>query len=626
MLHLPFEDVSVPPSVAAGLLLCSIPLLDSLGLPHPTATAAIAATCASRSRAYEVKAAVEEILPDLIRPPGRPPRPAPERSYDSTTALTRAVLDYVMDHPGCVHGTPKRHHYADVFRLFILEHWEGCNDLDLTTFSEAARIPYGTLRDWIRGGRRNVENLSTPELASARSDKAKGVRTESILAAYKVWTGSFANFCNHVQLHLHIPWGRTTIGDILHVYGVRKRSPRRGRRPDEKALRGQFETFFGGAQWSADGSPRNVVVNGQIYTFNLELNVDTHTTAQVGLSVCDAEDGAAVVEVLNNGITTTGAAPLAQLLDNRPSNHTDEVIDALGDTLKIRRTQGRPQNGAHVEGSFGLFEQRAPNIVIDTSDPRELARSVLTLVALTWARTLNHRTQDDEDGRSRIQRYNEDTPTPDEVEAARIALQERHRKQEKARLTRKARLDPVTREMLRLAFDRLNLLDTDGYIADAIAGFPLDSVLAGLAIFEAKLKRGTLPEGVGGLYLLGIVRRIADEDEGIAFAQKLWQARRDAGDLVLQRLDDKRERCEEEAADPMDLVRRFIDLAMATAPYLDRSFWLQAAADIITEETSDEHRAMFLVAARRIHGIHRVTKKDRNAATRRLAALIRPIA
>ncbi|MFQ5460441.1 MAG: S8 family serine peptidase, partial [Anaerolineae bacterium] len=39
-----------------------------------------------------------------------------------------------------------------------------------------------------------------------------------------------------------------------------------------------------------------------------------------------------------------------------------------------------------------------------------------------------------------------------------------------------------------------------------------------------------------------------------------------------------------------------------------------------------EGGAMFLVAARRIHATHRVSKKDRLAATRRLAAIVRPIA
>mgnify|MGYP003972226703 FL=1 len=97
----------------------------------------------------------------------------------------------------------------------------------------------------------------------------------------------------------------------------------------------------------------------------------------------DTEDGAAVVEAFEDGVATTGQPPIAQLLDNRYSNHTDEVTQALGDTLKIRRTQGRPQNGAHVEGAFGLFQKKAPDIVLDTSDDRELGRNVLDMVVQT---------------------------------------------------------------------------------------------------------------------------------------------------------------------------------------------------------------------------------------------------
>lgn len=626
MLNLSPDGLAVPSSLAAGLLLCSIPLLASLDLPHPKATAAIEATGAGRSRAYEIKAVIEQALPELIRPPGRPPAPAPEVPPDLTVALSREVLDYVMDHPGCVHGTPQRRRYADGFRNFILESWERSKDIDLVTFGEAVRVPRGTLRDWLRGGREAIENLTPPNLTRAPRPRNNGPRIESILAAHETWKGSFTAFCNHVQLHLHIPWGRTLIGEVLEANGFRKPRRRRGRRPDEKALRGLFDTFFRGAQWSADGSPLSVTIDGQNYTFNLELDVDVHTGALVGMSLRDTEDAAAVVEAVADGVSTTGAPPIAQLLDNRPSNHTDEVALALGDTLKIRRTRGRPQNGAHVEGAFGLFQQMAPDVVLDTSDLRELARSALALVVQTWARTLNHRPRDDEDGRSRVQRYDEDTPTPEQVEAAKAALAERQRKQELARLTRQARLDPVTREMLDRVFERLHLLDPDGNIRDAIAGFPLDSVLAGIAIFEAKIRRGTLPEGADGRYLLGIVRRIADEDEGIAFAEKLWQARRDASDLVLMRLDEQRELMEEEAPDPMDLVRRFVDLALSTKRQLDRAFWLRSVADTIGEEPPEHHRSMFLVAARRIHSTHRVPKEQRNAATRRLAAMVMPIA
>jgi len=626
MPHLSTGEPAVPPTFAAGLLLVSIPLFAAHKLPHPTATAAIEALGVSSSRAYEVKAAISEALPEFVRSPGRPAKTSASPPAGETEAVTREVARYLMDHPGCVHGGPQRHRYGDGFRIFVLDLCALHVELDLASFAEAALIPLGTMKDWLRGGHEAVEKPEPGNLAAAPRDKAKGPRIESILAAYETWEGDFRSFCDHVQLQLRIPWGRTTISGILHAHGLRKQKRRRGRRPDEKATRGQFETFFGGSMWTADGSPLVVTIDGRTYTFNLELNVDTHTGALVGMSLRDNEDGAAVAEAFADGVATTGAPPLAQLLDNRLSNHTDEVIEALGDTIKIRRTQGRPQNGAHVEGAFGLFQQMAPTVVLDTSDERELARQALLLVVLTWARTLNHRPQDDKDGRSRGRRYFEDAPTPEEVEAAKVALRERHRKQEKARLTRQARLDPVRRETLDLAFDRLGLLDPDGNIRDSIAGFPLDDIIAGIAIFEAGHERGTLPEGVDGRYLLGIVKRIAAEDEGVLFAEKLWQARRNVGDLVLLRLDEQREEHLDDASDPMDLVKRFVDLAMDTDRALDRAFWLRSIADTIEDEPKQEHRAMFLVAARRIHTTHRVPKKQRNAATRRLAAMSLPIA
>ncbi len=564
-------------------------------------------------------------MAELVQPPGRPAAPAVESSSSSGADLSRELLRYVMEHPGCVHGSPQRHRYSDGFRLFVLALWTQHEDLDLAAFVEAIQVPRGTFRDWLRGGRDAIANLDRPNLAAAPTDKAKGPRIESVLAAYRAWDGSFPSFCDHVQLQLRVPWGRTTISDILDVHGLRKKKRRRGRRPDDKALRGQFETFFPGAQWSGDGSPLSLTVDGVAYTFNLELDVDTHTGALVGMSLRDNEDGAAVTEAFADGVATTGAAPIALLLDNRCSNHTDEVVDALADTLKVRRTQGRPENGGHVEGAFGLFQQMAPKIVLYTRPPQEHARGVLGLVVQTWARTLNHRPTDGGDGRSRVRRYGEDTPTPEQVQAATAALEERLRKQELARKTRLAWLDPVTREMLDRAFERLELADPDGHIRDAIAGFPLDAVLSGLAIFEAKRQRATLPEDAGSRYLKGIVRNIADEDEGLLFAQKLWQARRQAGDLALLCLDEALVEHKEDALDPLDLVRRLVDLTMATDRALDHAFWLRATADTITDEPSEQHQTLFMIAVRRIHGTHRVPKKQRHAATRRLAAMVRPI-
>ena len=113
MSRLSLGGAAVPPSIAAGLLLCAIPLLAACGLPHPTASAAIAGTGAGRSRAYEVKAILEQALPDLVRPPGRPTADPPAPPPGETEAITRQVARYVMDHPGCVHGGPTRRRYSD---------------------------------------------------------------------------------------------------------------------------------------------------------------------------------------------------------------------------------------------------------------------------------------------------------------------------------------------------------------------------------------------------------------------------------------------------------------------------------------------------------------------------------
>ena len=275
---------AVPPTLAAGLLLASIPILDSLHLPHPTATAAIEATGASRSRAYEVKAAIEQALPDLVRPPGRPSAPLPEPApLDAVVAILRKINHYMKDHPGCVHSGPERYGYTDGFRFLVLDLWAQHKKLDLAAFAEATQLPHGTMKDWLRGGRKDVQNIESVNAAQIPVDKAKGPRIETILDAHKTWEGKFKDFCDHIQFHLHIPWGRTTIAKVLKAHGVRFPKRRRGRTPDEKATRGSFETFFGGGMWSADGSPLNVVVNGQTFTYNLELNVDTHTAALVGM-------------------------------------------------------------------------------------------------------------------------------------------------------------------------------------------------------------------------------------------------------------------------------------------------------------------------------------------------------
>jgi len=312
--------------------------------------------------------------------------------------------------------------------------------LEVEAFAEATAVPLGTLKDWLRSPAVPApEKLepTPPELSSVES-----AQMQTVIDAWERWEGTFLGFRKYVQVELRVPFGRDLLARILEVSGVRRPARREGRTPDESALRDAFRTFFPGAQWVGDGMQVPVVIDAQRFTFNLELNVDAHSGAFTGLSVRREEDSDAVVEAFEDGVQTTGAAPLALLLDNRPSNHSPEVDVALGDTILIRATPARPQNKAHVEGAFGLFSQVLPELRVDTHrGPQALASALLSIVAQVWARTTNHRPRADRGGRSRVELYS-DAPTDEQIEHARRELRETAERQERARRTLEERAAP----------------------------------------------------------------------------------------------------------------------------------------------------------------------------------------
>jgi len=167
---------------------------------------------------------------------------------------------------------------------------------------------------------------------------------------------------------------------------------------------------------------------------------------------------------------------------------------------------------------------------------------------------------------------------------------------------------------------RFRLVDPDGYLLTAIARYSLDHVLAGIATYAAKVAARTLPDGADARYLLGIVRNIAQEDEGWQLAGELWRARLFERDRALQRLDEEAERLAD-GQDPELLVKAYVDRALATSRRGDRLFWLTAVADLLNAEPEPRlAEPLFRLAARRISATHAVELRDRQAAIRFLAA------
>jgi len=613
-IHLPEPFRAVSPLVLAGLLLAARTLLVALGLPCPTADAIVEATGATRSRAYEISSAIVALLPSLVAARGRPPKasPAPTTSASDTAKLTRSVLAFVMEHPGCVDHDERRR-YSDGFRHFVLEQHAAHAALEIEAFAAAVHVPLGTFKDWLRTPR--TACAPTTAAAPSLAPTAESLHFQTVIDAWRRWTGSFLGFCDHVRTHLLVPFGRNLVRATLEAHGLRPVSRRAGRSPDESALRGAFKTYFSGAQWVGDGMQVPVVLDDERFILNFELDVDAHSGAFVGVSVRDEEDSAAVIEALDDGVTTTGAKPLALLLDNRPSNHTFEVHAALGDTMLIRSTVERPENKAHVEGSFGNFSQVLPPLVLDTRrGRRDLARQFLGIVVELWVRTTNHRPRRTRGGRSRAELY-ADKPSKEQLDLARRELRELADRQERARLTLEARRRPDVLALLDKHFARLDLLDPDRHIRVAIAGHPIDAILAGIAIFDGKRLACTLPEGVDARYLLGIVRNVAAKVEGEHVARRLLELRLEVRDQMLAALVRERDALLA-LRDPAKACVDCIDLALATESPLERTFWLDSLATLIRAREADRRDAFLRAAARRIHATFAVSLRDRHDAVR----------
>jgi hypothetical protein len=566
-----------------------------------------------------------------VRPAGRPARSS-SPAEPSEPLLTQEVLRYVMQHPGCAHRHAKRQWYSDGFRHFVLALREQHQELALETFAALVGVPEGTLKPWLSVAAATVAPASAPEpsaTATVAEPDATSPQIETVLAAWKSWCGTFIDFAEHVRHELRIPMGRQLIAHILEATRVRLRKKRAGRSPDELALRGAFETFFPGAQWVGDGKLVRVVLGDETFAFNLELEVDAHTGAFVGLSVRDTEDTTAVIESFGDGVATTGAAPLAQLLDNKPSNHAPEVEAALAPhgTLRIRATPSRPQNKAHVEGAFGLFSQEVPPLALDTHQhSRGIARALLFLVAMTWARASNRRPRADRGGRSRVELYAE-TPTDEQIAAARRALEERRHRQELARATLAARERPEVRALLDAHFERLSLADPERHVRLAIGRYGLDSIVDGIAVFDAKRQAGTLPDGADARYLLGIVRNIAAKLEGETLAKTLLALRLETRDQALAALAITRIVVCKPERGGFEVIADCVDRALGTDRCLDRLYWLGTLADQIQGRAVDPgHRdRLYFAAASRINTTFRISPPERQHALRYLADQVVPL-
>jgi hypothetical protein len=599
----------------------------------------------SRSQAFEMRKRLKNLFPTAQRRAGRPPS---RQTIDQNPLMTvmESCLDYIARHPGAVSIREERNFYSEGYRQFVAELAgpDGpARDIPLIDLARVTKVPEGTLKMWLYpkppgpGKNSDQQPDSKSDLAGEStgeepvtkpspeahnktpvSETVKDVHLRQLFVLWDEWHGTFVDFCRMTIEEHRLPFTMTSIGDALQAAGLRSRS----RRKKEQApwTAGTFRSYFPGAQWLGDGTSIAVRYLDRVFVFNVEYLHDIAADAGMGFHISDTENEQALIEAFEAGVETAdGVLPLALTLDNRPSNHTPVVEEALGETLLLRSTPGRPQSKASIEGAFGLFQQSMPPLHLQGRSTRDVARSYLHAIMTAWFRGRNGRPRKRLGGLSPAQAYSETAPTTEEVQRAMKELRERQRRQEKAMETLQAKRDPVRLQLLAKGLADLGIADPKGSLATTLARYSREAIVYGLAIFHTRKEQGTLPPGADHRYLAGIIRNDHDKRHLLEFSEHLFQQRVRLHDFSLTPLTRLAARIQATKA-PSELPQSYVSLALRAEFEIDFRYWNRAAADALAALPRRQRPTLYQHLCRLIAGSFKTQKDRRETLVDRLAA------
>lgn len=625
---------SPPPikaSIVAAVHLLSIELAQGSAVPT-TASEAIELAGAGRSQAYSMLGRLRAGVETLARPAGRPAEP--KADDDKLLKLTKSVISFLKEHPGCCSKSGGRTLYHDVFRRFVVDLFAPGGlavDIAVGQVADAIDVPLGTLEDWLHAALSSPAPTHDPEQADSPTEPRFSTtqpQIATLLVEYPNWKGTLSGFCEYARSELGLPFGRGFITTVLTAAGLHSPKPRN--RPHQAPWsRGAMRRDFPGMQWFGDGKQLTIVFKGQRFTFNLEAFVDGATAATVGAIVSETEDARAVVDAFHDGICTVeGQVPMAATLDNRSCNNAPEVEQTLSCCELLHSAPGRPQAKAVVEGAFGLFEQMLPSpMVVVGDDDQHIAASIAELVSRAFYLGRNGRPSRRLGGRTPADVYMDARPTEEQVEASKQWLLELRRREEVARNTRLRRTDPIRREVLRRELERLGIDDPKGKVALSLAGYSMDAIVAGIAIFEAKRQQRTLPvDCFPDRYLGGIIRNVEDREFLERMGRKLLELRLDVSDRQLAPFRAQAADIDAAALGPAERTREFVLRGLQADSTLEFRFWSSCALDAISVVPPSELAPLCTHLRRMIAASFRVDIRRRERFLADLMAAAVPVA
>jgi len=212
----------------------------------------------------------------------------------------------------------------------------------------------------------------TIELVHRIIEKAKGYPRHRI---------RLKRFAADLKMQEGIDLGSKTLEKILIANDLYKARTRKKRPKFYQSLCKKIPNGL----LSIDGSEMIVWLSQTPYRFNVELAVDVTTFAHTAFCIADTETADAVIKVLESHRRNWGV-PVGVLSDHGSANRSEWVKDYM-DELGIKPVPvgpANPKGNGSDEGAFSHMKKALGYIRINSSSPKEMARSILNAMVSVY--------------------------------------------------------------------------------------------------------------------------------------------------------------------------------------------------------------------------------------------------
>lgn len=253
----------------------------------------------------------------------------------------------------------------------------------------AMMVPFATLTAWNNEFDEKMRRIVTPEnRGKASRITADMVRTiveaaKDYLTRSRMRIGRFTRWLKEQE---EIYLSAKVVAEILIANGLHEVRTRRRRPKFYQSLRQRIPNGL----VSLDGSELTIWLGEEVFKFNLEMAVDVGTFTHTGYSIGDHENAEEVIKVLEMHRRDWGS-PLGAVFDSGSWNLSLKVQSYLEahKILPVPCGPANPKGNGTDEGAFSQFKAVVGEIRLDTSSPRNLARSILEVVTSIYVKMRN---------------------------------------------------------------------------------------------------------------------------------------------------------------------------------------------------------------------------------------------